>query len=138
MGYLAKGDLVKARGARWIGLVGHSLGAAIALLTAKSNRSVAAVCRVAGRVSETRPLHFLTPSQQQILADTGTVGFTSRGETGHGRLAGPPARRLLLEPLLHADSSHVHSAGRRLPIEAHSDERIAAKRRTHLGAQGPR
>jgi putative redox protein len=72
-------DLVKSRGALWIGLVGHSLGAAIALLTAKSNRSVAAVCRVAGRVSETRPLHFLTPSQQQILADTGTVGFTSRG-----------------------------------------------------------
>ena len=71
--------VMQERGARWIGLAGHSLGAAIALLTARRVPSVAAVCRVAGRVSRTRPLHFLTSSQQQTLADTGSVQFTSRG-----------------------------------------------------------
>lgn len=71
--------LVKDRGADWIGLAGHSLGAAIALLTARRLRSIGAVCRVAGRVSQARPMHFLSPPQQQILAETGQVAFASRG-----------------------------------------------------------
>mgnify|MGYP003573197298 CR=1 FL=1 len=71
--------LVKEQGADWIGLAGHSLGAAIALLTAERLDSIAAVCRVAGRVSQARPMYFLSPPQQQILAETGQVGFTSRG-----------------------------------------------------------
>ncbi|WP_372682373.1 alpha/beta hydrolase family protein [Desulfosarcina sp.] len=70
--------LVQEKGAPWIGLAGHSLGAAIALLTARRTKTVSAVCRVAGRVSPTRPMHFLTPSQQQTLAQTGQVGFNSR------------------------------------------------------------
>jgi len=72
-------SLMKEQGADWIGLVGHSLGAAIALLTARKDQSIAAVCRVAGRVSPSRPVYFLTSTQQQILADTGRVEFTSRG-----------------------------------------------------------
>ena len=71
--------LVQEKGAAWIGLAGHSLGAAIALLTARHMASVSAVCRVAGRVSATRPMHFLTPSQQQDLEQAGEVGFSSRG-----------------------------------------------------------
>ena len=70
---------VQKNGVSWIGLAGHSLGAAIALLAAQRINAVSAVCRVAGRVSQTRPMHFLTPSQQQTLAQTGQVGFTSRG-----------------------------------------------------------
>lgn len=71
--------LMRKKGTTWIGLAGHSLGAAIVLLTARRIKTVSAVCRVAGRASGTRPLHFLTPSQQHTLAQTGHVGFTSRG-----------------------------------------------------------
>ena len=71
--------LMQERGATWIGLAGHSLGAAIALLAARRMKTVSAICRVAGRTSGTRPMHFLTSSQQQSLARTGQVGFTSRG-----------------------------------------------------------
>ena len=76
---LAAVAFMQARGADWIGLVGHSLGAAIALLTAQQSDAIDAVCRVAGRVSPSRPMHFLTPSQQQTLSDTGQVEFSSRG-----------------------------------------------------------
>jgi len=70
---------VQNQGPEWIGLAGHSLGAAIALLTAQQQADVAAVCRIAGRVSPARPMHFLTPLQQTKLAETGRVEFTSRG-----------------------------------------------------------
>jgi putative redox protein len=70
--------LMAEKGAPWIGLAGHSLGAAIALLTARRVKTVSAVCRVAGRVSATHPMHFLTPSQQRTLVQTGQVGFSSR------------------------------------------------------------
>lgn len=70
---------VQQRGAEWIGLAGHSLGAAIALLTAHRQAAVSAICRVAGRVSPTRAMHFLTPPQQAMLSETGRVEFTSRG-----------------------------------------------------------
>ncbi|MFO7715570.1 alpha/beta hydrolase [Desulfosarcina sp.] len=71
--------LMQTKGAPWIGLAGHSLGAAIALLAARRIKAVSAVCRIAGRVSATRPLHFLTPEQQQTLEQTGLVNFASRG-----------------------------------------------------------
>jgi putative redox protein len=70
---------MQKQGADWIGLAGHSLGAAIALLTANRQPAVSAVCRVAGRVSATRPMHFLTPSQQKELVEAGRVAFISRG-----------------------------------------------------------
>ncbi len=71
--------LVQEKGAEWIGLAGHSLGAAIALLVARRQAAVSAVCRLAGRVSKTKPMHFLTSSQQDALAETGQVAFVSRG-----------------------------------------------------------
>jgi putative redox protein len=71
--------LVKNEGINWIGLAGHSLGAAIALLVAQRQPAVSALCRVAGRVSQTRPLHFLTSAQEDTLLQTGRVAFTSRG-----------------------------------------------------------
>ena len=70
--------LIQEKGAPWIGLAGHSLGAAIALLTARRIKTVSAVCRVAGRVSATRPMHFLTSAQQQALEQSGQVEFYSR------------------------------------------------------------
>lgn len=70
---------MRDRGADWIGLTGHSLGAAIALLAARRSASIAAVCRLAGRTRSSRPIHFLTAAQQETLAVDGRVAFTSRG-----------------------------------------------------------
>ena len=54
----------------------------------------------------------------------------------HRRLARPPARRVLRQPLLHADPPHLHPAHRRPPVEADADERVAAQRRPDLGPEG--
>jgi hypothetical protein len=53
----------------------------------------------------------------------------------HGHLAGAQARRAVRQSLLHADSPDVHSGERRLSIQAHADERVAAQRRPRLGAE---
>ena len=45
------------------------------------------------------------------------------------------ARRVLRQPLLHADPPHVHPGERRLPVEAHADVGVAAQRRPGLGAE---
>jgi len=45
----------------------------------------------------------------------------------HGDLARVQTRRLLRQSVLHADSSDVHPGQRRLPIQAHVDERIIAQ-----------
>ena len=42
------------------------------------------------------------------------------------------------EPVLHADPPDVHPGERRLPVEAHADERVAPQRRAHLGPEGVR
>ena len=42
---------------------------------------------------------------------------------------------LLRQPLLHADPPDLHPGQRRLPVEAHADERVAAQRRPRLGAE---
>ena len=54
----------------------------------------------------------------------------------HRHLAGPPQGRLHGQPLLHPDPPDLHPGLRRAPVEAHLDERVAAQRRPHLGAQG--
>lgn len=70
--------LMQEEGARWIGVAGHSLGAAIALLVASRMSAISAVCRVAGRVSGGK-MPFLSTPQQESLERTGRVDFTSRG-----------------------------------------------------------
>ena len=42
---------------------------------------------------------------------------------------------LFAQSLLHADSPDLHSGFGRLSIEAHADERVAAKRRPYLGSE---
>ena len=56
----------------------------------------------------------------------------------HRGVARPPQGRRLRQPLLHADPPDVHPAGRRLPVEAHADVRVAAQRRPRVGAEEPR
>jgi alpha/beta superfamily hydrolase len=70
---------ITQKGVSWIGLAGHSMGAAIAVLTAGSMIGVKAVCALSGRLSGMNATLFLSPDQQQQLRSTGRVAFTSRG-----------------------------------------------------------
>ncbi len=56
----------------------------------------------------------------------------------HRDVARAQKRRGVRESVLHADSSDMYSGERRLSIEAHIDERVAAQRRTNLGAENRR
>ena len=56
------------------------------------------------------------------------------GVQRHRDLARAQARRGVREPLLHADPPDLHPAVRRHAVQAHADERVAAQRRAHLGA----
>ena len=52
---------------------------------------------------------------------------------------GPTARAPMFgQPLLHPDPPHLHPGVRRPPVQADADERVAAQRRPHLGAQAAR
>ena len=53
----------------------------------------------------------------------------------HGDLPRLQARRLLRQPVLHADPPDLHPAYRRSPVEADADVGVAAQRRPRLGAE---
>lgn len=73
--------VVADKGARWIGLAGHSMGAVIAILTAAEMKSVKAVCALAGRLSGLNITHFFSKNQLKKLHDSGNVSFSSRGRS---------------------------------------------------------
>ncbi|MBW2192971.1 MAG: alpha/beta fold hydrolase [Deltaproteobacteria bacterium] len=74
-------DFIADKGADWIGLSGHSLGASIALLTAGRTDRIKAACALSGRLSGLNADHFLSPTQRSELQDTGRVFFSSRGRS---------------------------------------------------------
>lgn len=67
------------QGVDWMGLVGHSMGAVVAMLTAASAPDVQGVCALAGRLAGTTPAHFLKPDLRTKLQTKGKVTFVSRG-----------------------------------------------------------
>ena len=69
------------KGVSWVGLVGHSMGAVIAVLTAARMSTVKSACVLAGRMSGLNATHFFSPSQLRELRNTGSVSFTSRGRS---------------------------------------------------------
>ncbi len=75
MGFLRK------EGCGWIGLAGHSMGAAIALLTGAREHETKALCTLAGRFSGLNVMRLLDKLQEQELIDKGRVRFTSRGKS---------------------------------------------------------
>jgi len=77
----AAADVIAEKGARRIGLAGHSMGAVIAVLTAARTRTVKAVCALAGRLSGLNATHFFSKKQLKELEDTGRVSFNSRGRS---------------------------------------------------------
>lgn len=72
-------DFLLERGCTRIGLAGHSMGAAIAILTAARSPAVKSVCAIAGRLSGTRAAHFLNARQLRRLEQKGRTSFVSRG-----------------------------------------------------------
>ena len=73
--------VIADKGARRIGLAGHSMGAVIAVLTAARNKTVKAVCALAGRLSGLNATNFFSKKQLKELEDTGKVSFNSRGRS---------------------------------------------------------
>ena len=73
--------VIAEKGARRIGLAGHSMGAVIAVLAAARTRTVKAVCALAGRLSGLNATHFFSQKQLKELKDTGRVSFNSRGRS---------------------------------------------------------
>lgn len=69
------------KGARRIGLAGHSMGAVIAVLTAAEMNVAKAVCALAGRLSGLDIAHFFSKSQLKELQDSGSISFSSRGRS---------------------------------------------------------
>ena len=67
------------QGVAWLGLAGHSMGAAIAVLAAARMASARAVCALAGRFSGSRAAQYLSQRQRDELQNSGRVAFSSRG-----------------------------------------------------------
>ncbi len=72
-------DFMRANGVSWLGLAGHSMGAAISVLAAKKIKGVQAVCTIAGRLTSTKNARILSDAQRLQLEETGRVSFVSRG-----------------------------------------------------------
>ena len=74
-------DVIAEKGARRIGLAGHSMGAVIAVLTAAQTKTVKAICALAARLSGLNATHFFSKKQLEELEVTGRVSFNSRGRS---------------------------------------------------------
>jgi putative redox protein len=123
-------SMLKGYGPVRIGAAGHSLGAAVAVLTASRSEDIAAVCALAGRMSGLTPRDFLSREQQRELDQTGKVHFKSRGRAlrlddaffaDAGRFDLPAAIRSLSVPvmIIHGDRDEI------VPVaEAHHAHRI--------------
>ncbi|QTA89789.1 alpha/beta hydrolase [Desulfonema magnum] len=72
---------ISENGASCIGVAGHSMGAAIAVLTASEMKNIRGVCALAGRLSGGHPAHFLNKLQKNELRQTGVASFISRGRS---------------------------------------------------------
>ncbi len=66
------------------------------------------------------------------------LSTNAKGSQRHRHLARAQARRGVRQSVLHADPSDLHPGERRVPVEAHADERVAPQRRPRLGAQARR
>lgn len=64
-----------------IGLAGHSMGAAISLLTASEETNVSGICTLAGRYSALDVSGLLDETKETELRQTGQMKFNSRGRS---------------------------------------------------------
>lgn len=69
---------LRERGVSEIGLVGHSIGAAISILAASLYGEIRAICTLAGRFSNLNFNYLMDPSQKGELEQSGKIRFISR------------------------------------------------------------
>jgi len=74
-------NFLAEKGMSWIGLAGHSMGAAVAVLTCAEMQEAKAVCAMSGRLSGLNLRVFFTQSQIEELEQTGKISFVSRGRS---------------------------------------------------------
>jgi putative redox protein len=75
-------EWLQDRGAeQWIGLVGHSMGGAIAVLSMPRIPAARAVATIGSRLMGFDPLKFLGPQQIAELESSGKIAFSSRNKT---------------------------------------------------------
>jgi putative redox protein len=77
----AAAGLLRREGAARIGFCGHSMGAAISLLTASELGDAVGVVTLAGRYGGINPRELLSQTQQAELAQNGRVAFESRNRS---------------------------------------------------------
>ena len=70
---------LRSFGVEWLGVAGHSMGAAISVLAARELKGIQAVCAIAGRLASNSPPRFFSEAQYQQLQETGRLEFVSRG-----------------------------------------------------------
>lgn len=72
-------NFLKTLGVKWLGFVGHSMGAAVSILAASRITGIRAVCTIAGRMTTLDPSGIFSPFQMQQFRETGRMKFVSRG-----------------------------------------------------------
>ena len=84
--------------------------------------------RAASSRATSSPARSRRTSRDVVVLATGGYGnvfylsTNAKGSQRDRHLARAPPRRVLREPLLHADPPDLHPAERRLPVEAHADD----------------
>jgi pimeloyl-ACP methyl ester carboxylesterase len=101
-------SFLKTHGVKWLGFVGHSMGAAVSILAASGISGIQAVCAIAGRSTTLNPSGIFSPLQMRQFQETGRMKLVSRGR--HLELDG----RFINDMLLHDIRTTVASL--RLPL----------------------
>ncbi len=72
-------NFLKAYGVKWLGLAGHSMGAAVSVLAGVRLSGIRAICAIAGRLTGMDPTRIFSLDQRRQYQETGRLKFVSRG-----------------------------------------------------------
>jgi len=72
-------NFLKAYGVKWLGLAGHSMGAAVSVLAGARLSGIRAICAIAGRLTGMDPSRIFSQDQRRQFQETGRLEFVSRG-----------------------------------------------------------
>ena len=72
-------DFLKTYGVKWLGFAGHSMGAAVSVLSGSRLSGIRAICAIAGRLTGMDPTRIFSPDQRRQFQETGRLEFVSRG-----------------------------------------------------------
>jgi len=72
-------NFLKAYGVRWLGVAGHSMGAAVSVLAGARLSGIQAICAIAGRLTGMDSSRIFSQDQKRQFQETGRLEFVSRG-----------------------------------------------------------